>query len=197
MWNAQCISDTAAANGACTPNALADYSINAVTKECQMDCDDVAPPLVGKTLSTPGFHAVAGKCTTDVGSTPTNPECSTPTPGSSMNDVSKACEADCMQGPTATPTTVAVAASHDHNGICVKDSNPKNAACKTVKANFSVTLGGECVSNCIDVTDATKFVDVNGYHEAAGKCTTDAAASTTDNNACMPVKPKFSVNADK
>ena len=193
LLNGECIADNAKPNDECAPK-LGDYSINGVTTECQKNCDDITLPL--KTLNTPGYHDLDGKCTTDVGSTPANTACTTPTPGSSMNDVSKECEADCTQGPIATPTIVPTPASHNHNEVCVKDSNPKNAACKTVKANFTVTLGGECVSNCIDVTDATKFVDVNGFHDAAGVCTADTAASTTDNNACMPVKDKFSVNAE-
>ena len=83
---------------------------------------------------------------------------------------------------------------HYHNDICVPDTNPKNAPCKNGKENFSVTLGGECVSNCKDVTDPSKFVDVNGYHMSQNLCTADSPPSTTGNNACMSMKKDFSVN---
>ena len=82
--------------------------------------------------------------------------------------------------------------------ICTK-ADTKNADCKTAATGMSVTLGSECVADCKNVKTPTPptTVNVGGFHDVAGVCTEDTPASTTDNNACMPVKAKFSVNADK
>ena len=100
-------------------------------------------------------------------------------------------DADC----TATPATPTCNVDAE---VCTKTGDAGNAACKTVATGMSVTLGGECVADCKNVkTPGGPAVNVGGFHDAAGVCTEDTAASTTDNNACMPVKAKFSVNADK
>ena len=105
-------------------------------------------------------------------------------------DPSCTIDTDCTADPTLKHCNVEA-------GVCTIIDDPPNVACTTVAAGMSVTLGGECVADCKNVDTTKPAVNVGGFHDVAGVCTEDTPASTTDNNACMPVIAGFSVNALK
>jgi hypothetical protein len=118
----KCVDDAAAADPKTANNVCVPKtdgsSVNMVTEACEVDCKTV----------TPGSHANADadKCV---------PDSSTPAPG----DVCKA-DTDCKDTkyPNCEATT----------GTCYDSKAAKNAECTKKADGMSVTLGGECVSDC-------------------------------------------------
>jgi len=90
---------------------------------------------------------------------------------------------------------------HIFNGQCLTDEAIPNGGCLPEKDDYTVTSGGECVLNCIDVTDTakppTKRMSTPGFHDLEGTCTKDPDTTDDKNPPCLSGAAGKSVNAQK
>ena len=121
--------------------------------------------------ATKGSHMVGGKCTED--------DPAPPAPGGACTK-----DADCTDATLNKCDTT--------SGQCTPTGAVANKACAdSTKTGMSLTLGGECAADCMDLVkggDATASVPGMHNDATAKKCTQDTAPDTTGNanNGCTP-----------